>query len=516
MIKKILFETLQRFDLKDANELQQGVLDKLEGLANGLNWQLSQAIPAGGPLSRITCVGVTNGVARFSPMVLLTAEHDVLVFDSDDQDDARLQADLSSTYATWLDTDRTSAIYFYAYPSYEEGDTENREFFSLIDNAPSTRPINTRAHLNIEFFSSLDASLNLPNAAGYLPIRIGYVDAADILTNNATSPFIPTNFKSKSYFDNTINIFDYDDSDLPNIANSRDDAVGGFPTSRTEGLGLYTPFKKIEKQLQRIISYGTADDTGTVLVPNNSRPMYSLQGLSRRIDQNLVTITDIISDTLNWGVILKFTKDSVGNNFSVRAHYDTPNLNAHGNEVAVIPRLNYTEVLGVSGVPSIPFVNSNGDPVAPFSDDEDVLLASINVGSGFATLTKVLSNITIQFPAAYAGYHIDNIDVHYLDKYANNRALGANGHYGPTGEVAAGANYSFVRNVNIDAANVWDEASTLVTAPTYILNVAGSELSDAIGINLRLTPSNTIFTTIDNGESFAVHITGQIRKRNNV
>ena len=202
MIKKILFETLQRFDLKDANELQQGVLDKLEGLANGLNWQLSQAIPAGGPLSRITCVGVSGGIARFSPMVLLTAEHDVLVFDSDDQDDARLQCDLSATYATWLDTDRTGAIYFYAYPKYEEGDTENREFFSLIDNAPSTRAINTRAHLNIEFFANLDASYNIANAEGYLPIRIGYVDADDFNTIPKTQTQVSEETREQVVVDN--------------------------------------------------------------------------------------------------------------------------------------------------------------------------------------------------------------------------------------------------------------------------------------------------------------------------
>jgi len=511
MIKKILFETLQRFDLKDANELQQGVLSKLEGLANGLNWQSSQAIPQGGPLSVIRCVGVSNGVARFNPMVLLTAENDVLVFDSTDQDDARLQVDLNSTYADWLNTTQTERIYFYAYPSFEEGDTENREFFSLIDNAPTTRSMNTRLRSNITFVANLDASFNIRNDAGLYPIRIGYVEAADISNANSSSPFNPTNFKSSSYFDGTYNIFEFDDSTLPNVANNRDDAVGGFPTSRTEGLGAYTPWKKMERQLNRIVSYGTSDATDTTLLGLNARPAHSLQGLKKLIDNNVSTI----SDTLNWGVGLKFTKAGSGTNITVRAHYDTPNLNAHGNDVAVVPSLNYTEVLGVSGVPSIPFVNGTGQPVAPFSSDEDTLLASINSGSGFVTMCKVLSNISIHFPDAFAGYHIDNIDVHYLDKYANNRALGANGLYGPTGEVAAGANYSFVRNVNIDAANVWDEISTLVTAPSYILKVAGSELVDDVGINLRLTPSNTLFTTLDNGESFMVHITGQIRKRNN-
>ena len=511
MIKKILFETLQRFDLKDANELQQGVLDKLEGLANGLNWQLSQSIPAGGPLSKISCVGVTNGIARFSPMVLLTAEHDVLVFDSEDQDDARLNCDLSSTYADWLNTDQSGGIFFYAYPSYEEGDTENREFFSLIDNAPTTRAINTRQHLNITFFSSLDSSFNIANENGHLPIRIGFVEAEDIFDNNPGSPFIPSNFKSKGYFDNTINILDHLDTDLPNVANNRDNAVGGFSGSRTEGLGFYTPFKKIEKQLQRILCYGTADAEDTVLIPNNSRPMFSLMGLSKRIDNNVNTI----ADTLSWGVGLKYTKAGSGTNISVRAFFDTPNLNAHGNQVAVVPRLNYTPAVGVSGAPAIPYVNAQGNPVEPFSADEDTLLASINSGVGFAELTHVLSNIHISFPDAYAGYQIDALNLHYLDPYANNRDLGANGHFGPTGELIPARNMSFVRHIDFSEVNVWDELSTIVTAPAYILNVAGSELTDAVGINLRLTPSNTIFTTLNPNESFMVHITGTIRKRTN-
>ena len=515
MIKKILFETLQRFDLKDANELQQGVLSKLEGLANGLNWQLSQALPKGGPLSVIRCVGVSNGIARFSPMVLLTAEHDVLVFDSTDQDDARLQVDMSATYADWQSTDQTGNIYFYAYPQYEEGDTENREFFSLVDNAPTSRVMNTRRLSNITFVANLDSAFNIQNDEGYYPISIGYVEATHILANNATSPFIPTNFKSKGYFDSTINILDYDDSDLPNIANSRDDLVGGFPTSRTEGLGLYTPFKKIEKQLQRIISYGTADDAETVLITNNSRPLYSLQGLSKRIDQNVVTITD----TLNFGFGLKYTRAGA-NSFSVRAFYDTPNVNAHGNQIAVVPKLNYIMAIGAgANYPSHPYTNSNGQPVAPFSEDEDDLLDAIIAAGAITAGAQVMSNIHIKIPSQYAGYHIDQINVHYIDRYAINSGLGPLQHYAQnTFEAITGSAPSFIRNVDTNignSADQWDEISTVVTAPAYELNVAGSELTDDVGINIRLVPALTLFSTMTVGESFMVHITGQIRKRNN-
>lgn len=284
-IKKILFETLQRFDLKDAIELQQGVLDKLDGLANASNWQASQALKAGGPLSVITSPGVSDGIVRFSPMVLLTAENDILVFNAQDQDDALLQCDISATHADWINSPQTSAIYIYAYPNYQETDTENREFFSLVDNAPTSRSINTRRSSSITFFSNLDATYNIADANGNMPIRIGYVDAADISTTNTTSPFNPQRFKSRGYFDGTINIPDYDDADLPNVANNRDDAVGGYPAGRTEGLGFYTPFKKIEKQLARICSYGTSDSQAATLLTNNNRPPYSLAGLKYLIDE---------------------------------------------------------------------------------------------------------------------------------------------------------------------------------------------------------------------------------------
>ena len=514
MIKKILFETLQRFDLKDANELQQGVLDKLEGLANGFNWQLSQSIPHGAPLSRVRCVGVANGIARFSPMVLLTAEHDVLVFDSEDQDDARLQVDISATYADWLNTDQTNDMHIYAYPVYEEGDTENREFFSLIDNAPTTRAINTRQRLNIQFFSNLDSSYNLVNAEGYYPIRIGYISAEDLSTTNSSSPFNPTNFKGQGYFDGTINIFDYDDSDLPNIANNRDDLVGGFPTSPTEGLGFYTPWKKIEKQLQRIISYGTADSTDTVLVPNNTRPMYSLQGLKNLIDQNVITLTE----TLNWGVGIKYTKTG-GTSFSVRAFYDTPNLNEHGNQVAVIPRLNYMMMVGKANHPAIPYTNADGDPVAPFSEDEDALIDTMVSAGGVVSAAQIMTNIHLKFPDAYAGWNIDNLTLHYTDRYAINSDLGPVQHYHQsTFETIAGSQPSFIRQVDSnvgDSVGQWDEISTLVMAPAYELNINGSELTDDIGINIRLVPGQTLFTTMTVGESFMVHIMGTIRKRSN-
>lgn len=288
MIKKILFETLQRFDLKDANELQEGVLEKLKCLAQGLNINLTEAIPKGAPLSRVTLYGVTDGVVRFKPMTLLTAEHDILCFDEGDADNGILQVDISATYADWLNSQNTG-IYFYAYPQYEDGDTENREFYSVIDNAPTTRQINTRRLSGITFFANLSSVYNVQNEDGYYPIYIGYVKQEDISTTNSSSPFNPTTeWNAIGYFDSVVDWGDdTDEVDLPNVANNRDDAVGGFPIGQLNGKGLSTPFHKIEKQLARIVSYGTNDSETTLLLGHQAKPQYSLQGLKKLIDGNL-------------------------------------------------------------------------------------------------------------------------------------------------------------------------------------------------------------------------------------
>jgi hypothetical protein len=292
MIKKILFETLQRFDLKDANELQEGVLEKLKCLAEGVNINLTEGIPRGGPLSKVSLYGVSDGVVRFKPMTLLTAEHDVLCFDQEDVDNGILQVDISAVYADWLAGNQNTGIYFYAYPQYTDGDTENREFYSVIDNAPTTRQINTRRLSGITFFANLSEVYNIQNEDGYYPIYIGYVKAADISTTNSSSPFNPTTeWNPRGYFDSVVSFGeDTDETDLPNVANNRDDAAGGFPIGDLNGRGLSTPFHKIERQLARIVSYGTQDSETTNLLGYNQKPEVSLQGLRKLIEGNLTTI----------------------------------------------------------------------------------------------------------------------------------------------------------------------------------------------------------------------------------
>jgi len=410
MIKKILFETLQRFDLKDANELQQGVLNKLKSLANSVNTNRSSSIPQGGPTSVITCVGVSDGVARFSAMELLTAENEALSFDQTDIDNALLQVDMSAAYATHQTLVAGGAdpggIYFYAYPKSEDTDSESREFFSLVDNAPTNRVINTRQQSSIEFIANTAATFNVQNSDGFYPIRIGHVATADILTTNSSSPFIPTNFKSASYYDFTYPQIEFDDTSLPNVANNRDNDVGGYSTTRTEGLGFSTPFKKLERQLNRIVSYGVSDSQATTLLGYNARPLKSLQGLTYEIGE--VSSSNVKNSNKIKRASATIVYDFTGSSPLVQQVYDNRNEIA---EFAVA--LDYT------------WCDTNdSDPntVAPSKN-------AFSASGGYTSLQRkqIFSRVIVSMANTYQGYHIRNLNVNFITTEAGGPVNNANG-----------------------------------------------------------------------------------------
>jgi len=410
MIKKILFETLQRFDLKDANELQQGVLNKLKSFANSVNTNRASSIPQGGPTSVITCLGVVDGVARFSSMELLTVENDVLSFDQTDIDNALLQVDLSAAYATHQTLVAGNAdpggIYFYAYPKYENTDSESREFFSLVDNAPTNRVINTRQQSSIEFIANTASAFNVQNSEGYYPIRIGHVATADISTSNSGSPFIPSKFKSASYYDTTYPQIEFDDSTLPNIANNRDAAVGGYSTTRTEGLGFNTPFKKLERQLNRIVSYGESDSQATSLLAYNARPAKSLQGLTYEIGE--VSSSNIKNSNKIKRASGTIVYDFTGSSPVVTMVYDDR------NEIA-----DFNVALDYSWADEF---DSDPNTVAPSKN------AFSNSG-GYTVLQRkqIFSRVIVSMNNSFAGYCIRNLNVNFITTEAGGPVSSTNG-----------------------------------------------------------------------------------------
>lgn len=415
MIKKILFETLQRFDLKDANELQQGVINKIKSLANSVNTNRSTSLPQGGPTSVITCLGVSSGIARFSAMELLTAENDILSFDQADIDNAILQVDMSAAYATHQTLvaggSDPGGIYFYAYPVYENTDSESREFYSLVDNAPTNRVINTRKQSSITFFANVAAQYNIQNSEGYYPIRIGHVATADILTGNSSSPFIFSNFKSASYYDFTYPQSEFDDTTLPNIANNRDNDVGGYSTTRTEGLGFNTPFKKLERQLNRIVSYGVSDAQATTLLAYNDRPLKSLQGLTYEIGE--VSSSNVKNSNKIKRASATIVYDFSGSSPIVTQIYDDRNEIA---EFAVA--LDYT------------WCDTNDSDANTVASSKNAFSSS----GGYTQLQRaqIFSRVIVSMANSFTGYSIRNLNVNLINIEAGGPVNNTNGWIGNT------------------------------------------------------------------------------------
>lgn len=532
MIKKILFSSLQRFDLKDANELQQGVLDKLEyaiKLVSPLEDETNDRQTY--PITAVRFTGNSNGeLVPAGPFAVMTNTHDIIVITQADIDAGLCTWDYTAAYADYqsqvAQNNRPSGLYFWAYPVYENSDTENREFYSIIDGAPYQQNVQTRERARLETFVNSSSAYNIPNEAGYYPILVAYIQDTDInaAINVPASPWQINNIKGISQWDTVMlpNTDFSSDANHPNYA-AADQTTRGvlavdldtYNTARDKNIN--EAFTRIERELLRIKSFGVADPTDTTLSTVGQKNSYSLNGLKALID----AIDTNVANTKNFTVGLRYTKSDDGFTMSCRAYYDVPNQNEYGNEIAVVPRLNYLQAVGVQNAPGIPYLNSNNQPVVAFSEDEDQLLTDIRNLVGTAAMCNVLFNIHIRVPDAYAGYQIENLDVHFGDKYVHNPDLGLQGHYTVNsvfGVASLSGSPSWRRYIDLDGTTqeIWDQLSTVSEAPAYVLEASGSTLNNDPGFNIKLMPATELFTACRNGESFMVVITGTIRKRNNV
>jgi|GEM_PF-4658211 len=288
--KKVKFQTLQRFDLKDAEVLQSGVDDKLGAALKALDPWGTSTFRNGGPVNKITVQGVSNGVVTFGPMKVITAEADnIIELTQDDVNNGLSQIDISSLHNSYITQANqglsVNGIHFYAYPLIEDTDVEQREFFSVIDNRQETRTVVTRTRSRLTLFALINnSSYSVADSNGKLPIYLGHVKASNISLTNTNSPFNPTSFLSSNYFDSLYGQGeDWDDTGLPN-AGERSDFPGtdNLSTGNTYS-GLSLILKRIERQLNRIVSYGSADTDQTLVLPLNSKPQFSLQGLNQKL-----------------------------------------------------------------------------------------------------------------------------------------------------------------------------------------------------------------------------------------
>lgn len=289
MHKKVKFSTLQRFDLKDANELQQGIDGKVSTLSSALSpWGLS-SLRRGGPLDKVSVQGVSNGIVTFGPMKLVTSEtDDVIEMTQDDVDNGLTQIDISAIYNSYVTQVNQgiglTGIYFYAYPVTEDTDVEVRNFYNVIDDAVESRSVATRSQTKASITANLASSFFLPDVSGNRPIYLGHVDADDISLTNSNSPFNPTNFKSYNHFSPLYgDDSDWDDTALPNAGERVDFPGTDNLTDGNSFSALSLVFKRLERQLNRIVSYGSADPSGTLVLPLNLKPQFSLQGLNQKL-----------------------------------------------------------------------------------------------------------------------------------------------------------------------------------------------------------------------------------------
>jgi hypothetical protein len=521
MIKKILFSSLQRFDLKDANELQQGVLDKLEyTIKLGSPITTEASTQQSYPITGVSFSGNSNGeLIPSGPFAVITNTDDIIVITQEDIDAGLCTWNYASVYAAYQDGVRSGSnptgVYFYAYPVYEDTDVENREFYSLIDGAPFTQNVSTRQRARLETFASLSSVYNIPNDEGYYPVQVAYVLAADIneAVDVPATPWLVTNIKGKSQWDQVVlpNSVFTTDSAHPNYGSTDVTTQGVLNVdldthASTRDKNLYQAFERIERELLRIKSYGSSDPTSTAVQVIGQKNLYSLQGLKKEIE-----LSDTKFDNKkSFAVALKYAR--TGNDRTVRAFTDVAHAsNVYGNEIDVEVKQNYLSVFGQSSVPT-------SFTALPYTTSEDTLINTTLGDISVQYPMRVLSNIHIKLPSTYAGWAIDNLDVNYLDKYAHNITLGDTGHFvETTGDLSSNLDsfLGYRRYVDTDSFT-FDKANTITNAPAYVLNSNGtSSLNNDIGINLNLVPFGDLYNNLTDGESFVVFINCTLRKRNN-
>jgi len=315
MLKKIKFYTLQRFNLTDANELQSGVLDKLKALTGLFKDNSAPSDLQSGPIESPAIQNyATPGVPAFGPLKVLTSKNDVIELTQSDVDNGFTQvSNTPAVYADFLTLHAAGqtpdGIYFYAYPVYEDSDVENRDFYSIVDDAVVNQSVATRNRARLNIFASNDASY-LVEVSGERPIYLGFVpkgklrgptnDAGNTTVNSA-SPFLPSHFKPYTHFGKSFDSAgNYNDEDggIANEDNNRHLSVGQNLQNIEPGnrAPLRVVLDKIKRNFDRIKSFGEDDPVDTDLLGPDERPKYSLQGLKKIIENEVDTLNDTIDD----------------------------------------------------------------------------------------------------------------------------------------------------------------------------------------------------------------------------
>ena len=426
MIKTINFETLQRFDLKDATDLQGGVIAKYDELIKAMNPELDDTVPTGYPFSPVTMSGLSNGTLVFNPMLVITGNGDFIGYNSEDVAAGLTQVDISAVYNQWLGIANTWAdpanptdaelsshpgIYIYAYEQYSNTDSETRDFWSVLDGTAIQRVISTRRSASLNFFASIDQSYNITDANGNYPIRIGYIPSEYVSLTNSSSPWMANRWRSYLVWDQ---MFDpggvySGDSENPNSAeltnvvtkdlNDTSSSGNGWGAN---GAGLGRTFIKLQRWLDRIIQNGTSDPTGTEIIGSGDTmvaPKYSLQGLDKRIAEQTEN-----GNVLLGGCFLRPVYNSTYDDDLTDADYTL-------NEMV-------TAQLDILDVTQPFFISSTFGPQAFFTvSDVCQAIASpdaTDYSYGVQTIKDKIG-IPVTFPSGYSVNNVTSVMIEFID-----------------------------------------------------------------------------------------------------
>jgi len=257
-IDKIKFHSLQRFDKKDADDLQKHIFDYLqENVIGGIG--LSGGKVSADDIS-FTYNAATNRFTLTTEFDFLSADKQFCTsFSGANFDVTALQTYFTNYLATNGNLNGADTWYLWAKPDPVESESESREFFSTINNAAETQTVLTR----IVVGSQVAAGTVKPDDdAGWTKVATFKFSAVTINGNPTLGgPEIKA-----------LTISDYMSFGLQSIK---------VPGTK----GVSTAIFALEEAMRKILSDGTEDLAGTTQTQPGSTPTMSLEGLTKFVKE---------------------------------------------------------------------------------------------------------------------------------------------------------------------------------------------------------------------------------------
>jgi hypothetical protein len=279
MKKQIKFQTLQRFDLGDANDLQ-GLVDEQLTLQNyGLKGgDLAETAVGGMILSPFSCasVGAGNSSATawitLNPFKFMLPNGEVI-----EHTNSALQISYSTLRSAAISANaaRTGVLW----GNYNDVDTDNesRNFWDPLSEAEIAQNIDTRTVKTPTFV--ITTTSGQPAAIGGRK----WINLATVSCTSSGGTFKVVNIDAVRQYNEMAGMLYYKPLEVTS-------------STRSQRFGLGTYWNNIEEMFYKIITSGSADDSAKTALNRGANPQYSLQGLKREIDktENIGVVASIL------------------------------------------------------------------------------------------------------------------------------------------------------------------------------------------------------------------------------